>query len=214
MQDDSHYDDENEPEEIEAYCVRCRQTVVMLEPSPVWTKRGAPGTRGVCDICGSTIFRMGWTDAHRGLVQPDVSQFREIAGGARGQARGRPRQTAYINYAPPDAGLAARLADDLAKMGIPTWVEGSQPPGEVSWASGVHPALEDCSHMVVVLSGAALASGEVRSAWQHFRERRKPTLIAQAEACAVPDELRRSPRFDFSQEYKTAFRELLQALAV
>ncbi len=215
MHDKGHHHNEyDEPEEIEAYCVRCKQTVVMVEPHPVWTKRGAPGTRGECDICGSTIFRMGRTEAHRGMVQPDISQFKDISGQPRkGKGRAQAAYAAYINSSPDDSRIAEQLAEDLQKTGIATWYEATVSTGEVDWASGVHPALEECSQMVVVLSGSALDESEVEKSWQFFRSERKPVFIAQVEACEVPDGLRRIPRFDFSEDYKTAFRELVQAMA-
>ncbi len=214
MQDaDSRYNEELEDEEFEAYCVRCKHTVVIQDPTPVWTKRGAPGMRGVCEICGSTVFRMGRTDAHRGMVQPDVSQFRGISGGTRGRGGRQARHAAYINYAPQDAELAGRLAEDLTRMGFPAWFEEAPGMSRINWAGGVHPALEECSHMVVVLSEAALRSTSVERGWRYFREQRKPTVIVQIEAVEVPDDLRRSPRFDFSQEYRSAFRAMFQTLA-
>ena len=36
-----------------------------------YTKSGAPGTRGTCPECGTTMFRMGRTPAHEGLPVPD-----------------------------------------------------------------------------------------------------------------------------------------------
>ncbi|HID34335.1 MAG TPA: type I DNA topoisomerase [Anaerolineae bacterium] len=43
----------------------------MLNPTPVYTESGAPGTRGVCPVCGAKMFRMGYTPAHEGLPKPD-----------------------------------------------------------------------------------------------------------------------------------------------
>ena len=56
---DDEVTDAEEPEPIEAYCVRCKHMVEMLDPEPVWTSKGTPGTRGVCPDCGTTVFRMG-----------------------------------------------------------------------------------------------------------------------------------------------------------
>src|SRR5438552_2203630 len=65
-------DDEidDEAEEIEAYCVKCKHKVVMEDPEAVWTSKGMPGTRGTCPDCGTTVFRMGQTAAHREMVRP------------------------------------------------------------------------------------------------------------------------------------------------
>ena len=209
-------DDELEVEPIEAYCVHCRQKVEMASPTPVWTRRGAPGTRGECLICANTIFRMGRTDAHRSLDRPDLGQMLGDPRQPR-KAKGRgssTRYAAYINYSRTDAEFAARLAEDLAKIGIPTWYAPDSGHEKQNWASGVHPALTECSHMVVVLSDSALVDEEVEQSWSYFRGQRKPVVVAQIMPCEVPDELRTRPRFNFSEDYKTAFREMMQALSV
>ena len=56
-----------EDEEIEAYCMTCRQKVPIDNPQAIWTRRGAPGTRGTCQVCGTTVFRMGKTAAYATL---------------------------------------------------------------------------------------------------------------------------------------------------
>ncbi len=202
-------EDEFEEEEIEAYCVSCRDKVPMENPQAVWTRRGRPGTRGECPMCGLTVFRMGKTDAHRGGSQPDLRPMREIAQSVRGQAP----VIVYLNTATGDRRLASRIADNLQKMGITTWLAADAPTGDVQWASGVHPALLDCSHMVVMLSEEALASENVQASWEYFREQRKPVIVALAEPVAVPDALRRVPRFDFrGDRFRSSFREMLNAL--
>ncbi|MEW6717112.1 MAG: type I DNA topoisomerase [Chloroflexota bacterium] len=55
---------------LEAYCVKCREKREMQNPEAVFTDRGTPGTRGVCSVCGTNVFRMGYTSDHEGLVPP------------------------------------------------------------------------------------------------------------------------------------------------
>jgi DNA topoisomerase-1 len=52
---------------LEAYCVKCKTKREIKDPKPVFTKRGAPATRGVCPVCGAAVFRTGQTAAHEGL---------------------------------------------------------------------------------------------------------------------------------------------------
>jgi hypothetical protein len=200
-----------EEEEIEAYCVNCRETVVMESPQPVWTKRGAPGTRGTCPVCGNTTFRMGHTPAHDLKGRPEVNGILDLT---RKQGMGAVSQTAVcINFGQDDAEFAERLSNDLAQNGVPAWSERITDPDSDVWALGVHPALEACSHMVVLLSPSAIESEEVSWAWKFFREKRKPVLIAYIADCEVPDELRHLPRFDFMSDYRAAFRLLIQAVS-
>ncbi len=55
---------------MEAYCVKCKAKRPIQNPQPVFTKSGAPATRGTCPVCGGTLFRMGRTPAHEGLTPP------------------------------------------------------------------------------------------------------------------------------------------------
>jgi DNA topoisomerase-1 len=55
---------------MEAYCLSCKTKREMNAPTPVFTAKGAPATRGTCPVCGTTLFRMGLTPAHAGLPKP------------------------------------------------------------------------------------------------------------------------------------------------
>ena len=48
----------------------------MLESKPEFTANGTPGTRGSCPVCGTTLYRMGRTAAHEGMVPPEVVKKR------------------------------------------------------------------------------------------------------------------------------------------
>lgn len=201
--DDDLLDDD---EATEAFCVRCRQTVEMEDPEPVWTRRGLPATRGLCPECGGVVFRLGRTAAHDAQARPAAVQV-----AARTRAK-LAQDTAYVAFAEADAALAEQLAEDLQKAGIASWLHESSPP-DVSWAGGVHPAMKECARMVLVLSPAALDDKSVEAVWRFFKEKGKKIIIAQLAPADPPDPIRRSPRFDFAGDYKTAFRQMVGALA-
>jgi DNA topoisomerase-1 len=52
--------------------MKCREKREMQTPEPVYTASGTPGTRGVCPVCGTKMFRMGATPSHEGLPKPKV----------------------------------------------------------------------------------------------------------------------------------------------
>ena len=56
---------------MEAYCVKCKTKREIGEPQAVFTSSGTPATRGVCLVCGTTLYRMGRTEAHEGLAPPE-----------------------------------------------------------------------------------------------------------------------------------------------
>lgn len=202
---DDRFELEDEVDPVEAYCVRCRETVEMEDPTPVWTRKGMPATRGECPICAGTVFRMGKTDAHAQFDRPDAVDI-----GGRNRAKLTP-DTVYVVFADEDTEIAEQIASDLQRIGLPTWLH--EAADDVHWAGGVHPSLKGCKRMVYVLSPSALANGSVETAWQFFREKRKPIVIAQIAVADPPDPIRRSPRFNLSDDYKTAFRQMVQALS-
>lgn len=207
----SEYYDDTEIEPIEGYCLHCKETVEIEEPQPVWTRKGMPATRGICPICASTVFRMGRTDLH---IESDRPEPINIGDSAKRRVPKLQRDTAYVAYSERDEAIARQIAEDLNNSGIATWLHADTAEGEsVHWAGGVHPALKDCSRMVYVLSATSLNDEGVIETWRFFRQHRKPIVIAQISKTEPPDAIRRSPRFDFTGEYKRAFRQMIQALA-
>jgi DNA topoisomerase-1 len=59
---------------VEAYCVKCKEKREILNPEATFTSSGSPGTRGICSVCGTKVFRMGRTEQHEGLTPPPVSE--------------------------------------------------------------------------------------------------------------------------------------------
>lgn len=210
MMDDnyqSELDELEEEEAIEAYCVSCREKIEMVEPAAVWTSQGRPGTRGECPICGGTVFRMGRTHLHGTTSKPKAIQV------LPGTVKKRDARAAYIAADVTQADFAEKLALDLQKIGIHIWVDSGEEIDETHWAGGVHPALDQCTHLVVVLSGFASKTTAIEEAWKFFLSKRKPVAVVQVEAVDPPDELRSRPRFDFTKDYKTAFRGLVEVLS-
>jgi DNA topoisomerase I len=62
---------------LEAYCVKCRTKREITDPKPVFTNNGTPATRGSCPVCGTTLFRMGNTSAHEGMIAPKKGDNRK-----------------------------------------------------------------------------------------------------------------------------------------
>lgn len=152
---------------------------------------------------------MGRTDAHQG-PRPDAVTVGE--GNGRASRPKLAQDTVYVNYAPDDAGLAHQLAADLTNAGFSVWLH-DHAEADVNWSTGVHPALQQCARMVVLLSPAALTATDTVMGWRYFREQRKPIVIAQVAAVDVPDMLRRSPRYDLTADYKRNFRQLIGVLS-
>ena len=197
---------DDEPEAVTIYCVRCRESVEVDDPTPVWTRKGLPATRGTCPICGNMVFRLGKSAAHQALAKPSAIKVAAQSGAELAQ------EAVYINFAPEDAAIANRIAADMERIGLACW-RHEIAPSDVQWAGGVHPALKECAKMLLVLSPAAHHEPSMAQAWTYFREKNKPVVIAQVAPAEAPDVLRRRPRYDFSGDYKSAFRQTVSALS-
>lgn len=208
--------DSFDDEPIEAYCVICRETVEMEDPTAVWTSKGHPGTRGVCPVCGGTVFRMGKTTAHQKLKKPEAITVVNNNGMRHTKAaKIKVEAATYIVSAATDAGFANKLSEDLKAVGVATWTDNGEVTEDtaINWAGGVHPALDQCKKLVVVLSEFGVKTRNVEEAWRYFSAQRKPIVVALAENVDPPDELRRRPRFDLFSDYKRGFRQLVQELS-
>jgi hypothetical protein len=211
MDDLDLFDDDSEP--IEAYCVKCRDKVEMEDPRPVWTRKGTPGTRGLCPMCGTTVYRMGKTDAHRHMKKPNAVRVSVADSDARTTQR-RPAgavDATYITFNDADAPFAHRLSNDLNNMGVPTYLPKAT-NGDVQWATDVHPALETCKQMLVLLSPETPSDTMAQESWGYFRQQKKRIVVAQLAPVEVPDDIRRANRIDFSTDYRRALRQLVQVL--
>lgn len=208
---DSDLEADDDGENIEAYCMTCREKTPIEHPQPIWTRRGAPGLRGTCAVCGTTVFRMGKTAAHARIKRPEPVQVVETGSG-RSKRKAPHLAVTYINYAVSDAEFAEVLADDLNRIGIQTWLAGTEVE-DVSWATGVHPALVECKNMVVILTPLAIKATNVVEALEFFLANNKPVVVVQLQRVEVPDAIRRKPRFDLSgDDHKQQFRQLAEAL--
>jgi DNA topoisomerase I len=56
---------------VEAYCMKCKTKREIVDPTALFNAAGAPVTRGTCGICGTTLYRIGKTAAHEGMVKPE-----------------------------------------------------------------------------------------------------------------------------------------------
>jgi len=43
----------------QAFCVKCRASKEIRNPSQITLKNGRPATQGTCPTCGTKVFRIG-----------------------------------------------------------------------------------------------------------------------------------------------------------
>jgi DNA topoisomerase-1 len=56
---------------LEAYCVKCKAKREIKDPQALFLNNGTPATRGTCPVCDTSLFRMGKTEAHAGMIAPE-----------------------------------------------------------------------------------------------------------------------------------------------
>lgn len=61
---------------VEAYCVKCKAKREVQDPVAEFNAAGAAVTRGKCPVCGTSVYRIGRTDAHAGMQAPPRDPMR------------------------------------------------------------------------------------------------------------------------------------------
>src|SRR5512136_683225 len=51
--------------------MKCKTKREIVDPQAAFNAAGAPVTRGTCGVCGTTLYRIGRTEAHEGLPKPE-----------------------------------------------------------------------------------------------------------------------------------------------
>jgi DNA topoisomerase-1 len=64
-------------EPVIAYCVKFKEKREMNQAEAVYTANGTPGTKGVCSVCGTKMFKMGRTPAHEHVPPPDPATLKK-----------------------------------------------------------------------------------------------------------------------------------------
>ncbi|MEA3335897.1 MAG: type I DNA topoisomerase [Chloroflexota bacterium] len=58
--------------EMQAYCVKCKESRTMQDGQAVFMANGRPAARGTCPVCGTGLFKIGATPEHDALPKPVV----------------------------------------------------------------------------------------------------------------------------------------------
>jgi len=129
----------------------------------------------------------------------------------------KPKQV-FISHATKDAQFAHRLADDLQRLGVRVWIAPeSIRPGE-SWVSAIERGLNESSHVVVVLTPAALESEWVKKetdvAIAQERRGRIQVIPLDVEPCEVPLLLSSYQMVSFRRDYDAGLSQLVNILGL
>jgi hypothetical protein len=146
----------------------------------------------------------------RGAMARFASEMRQICGDKTIQV--------FISHATEDTQFAHRLADDLQQLGVQIWIAPeSIRPGE-GWVEAIERGLAESSHMVVVLTPAALGSEWVRKETDVAIAQERKGLIQviplDVEPCEVPLLLGSYQMASFRRNYDAGLSQLVDILGV
>jgi sulfatase modifying factor 1 len=122
----------------------------------------------------------------------------------------------FISHAVTDADFAHRLAHDLNRLGVKVWIAPeSIRPGE-EWVDAIERGLGESSHIVIVLTPAALQSRWVRKetnvAIALERQGDIHVIPLDVEACKVPLLLGSYQMISFRRNYDAGLSQLANIL--
>jgi pSer/pThr/pTyr-binding forkhead associated (FHA) protein len=122
-------------------------------------------------------------------------------------------QKAFISHSSEDDEFITQLANDLTRKGsISTWVDHQDIQGGSDWDDKVREALNECSHMILVLTPASITSRNVKVEWRFFLDRDKPIFPVMKLDCQLPLLLSFHQVIDFISDYEKGLANLVEAL--
>jgi formylglycine-generating enzyme required for sulfatase activity len=127
-----------------------------------------------------------------------------------------PTNHVFICYARVDQEFVLKLARNLKERGVPVWVDVWDIPVSANWDQAIDDALYDCTQFLIVLSPAAVDSGEVRGELRTALDEAKPILPVLYQPCRIPRQLRLIQHADFtsrSPDDETALAQVIHALS-
>jgi adenylate cyclase len=98
-------------------------------------------------------------------------------------------RTVFLSYASPDAAVANQVCEFLESHGVTCWIAPRDvKPGAV-YADAIVRAINEANALVLVLSGAAMASEHVSREVERAASKHKPVVAFRVDAAALSAEL-------------------------
>jgi formylglycine-generating enzyme required for sulfatase activity len=123
----------------------------------------------------------------------------------------------FICYARQDQDFVLKLAANLKERGARVWLDQWDISPSADWDLTIDNALYDCAQFLIVLSPAAVASGEVRGELRTALDENKPIVPVLYRKCRIPRRLKLIQHVDFTArgpDDGAALGQVLSALGV
>ena len=121
----------------------------------------------------------------------------------------------FICYSRKDENFVLKLATNLKSRGVPVWLDQWDIPSGANWNRTIEAALNECTHLLLVLSPSSVESDEVQSEWLAALNEKKVVVPILYQACRMPFRLKPIQYIDFASrgpDDKTALEQILRVL--
>lgn len=121
----------------------------------------------------------------------------------------------FVCYAREDSAFVLDMAAHLKAAGANVWLDQWDIPSGADWDYEVDRALYGCAYFLIVLSTAAVESGEVRSELRTALDEHKRIVPVLYQKCRIPRRLKLIQHIDFTESgdgRDAALRELVGAV--
>ena len=117
----------------------------------------------------------------------------------------------FISYTHADSASARRIADALKRAGLEPWIDQEEiGPGD-SFLEKMNAGLAASAYVLLLMSAAALASRWVNREWMSTLARQGTVLLPLLlEKCPLPPLLTDIVYIDFSNDFETGLRQLME----
>ncbi len=119
---------------------------------------------------------------------------------------------AFVSYSRDDSAFALRLAQDLKAAGAKVWLDQLDINPGTSWDNAIEDALDEATHLLIILSPASSRSTNVRNEISYAQGQGKIVIPVFYTECQVPLQLHRCQRIDFRQDYACGLTTLVNQL--
>ena len=118
----------------------------------------------------------------------------------------------FFSYSRDDSEFVLKLATDLRTAGIDIWLDQLDIVAGKRWDAEIEKALEGAETMMVVLSPTSVASNNVMDEVSYALEEGKRVIPILISDCEIPFRVKRLQRIDFTGDYESALKKLVNAL--
>lgn len=118
----------------------------------------------------------------------------------------------FFSYSRDDSEFVLKLATDLRTAGIDIWLDQLDIIAGKRWDAEIEKALEGAETMMVVLSPTSVASNNVMDEVSYALEEGKRVIPILISDCEIPFRVKRLQRIDFTGDYESALKKLVNAL--